>query len=162
MLGIALTRELRATVHTFVLVLHRQFKRGDRFCWGVLSVFGVGLTRSRLENVAYFELVAVAAVVFGVQHLLEEQAHLFANQCRAVPFDAVLTLYLLRLRLFDWATHISADTSPMPNVCWPSLPRKLMRMKLALSPLESRLSSSAWDWLPSFPKVYTAETISPS
>ena len=75
--------------------------RGDRFCRGIFSVLGVGLTRTRLENVAHFELVAVAAVVFGVQHLLEEQAHLFANQCRAVPFDAVLTLYLLRLRLFD-------------------------------------------------------------
>lgn len=101
MLGIARTRELRAAMHTFVLILHRQFECGDRFRWCVLSVLGVGLTRSWLENVAHFELVAITAVVFGVQHLLEEQAHLFANQRRAVPFDAVLALYLLRLRLLD-------------------------------------------------------------
>jgi hypothetical protein len=116
------TGKLRITLDAIVFIFHRLFQGSDSGCRFVFAVFGISATRTRLENVADFEFIAVGSIAFGVQDLLQEQANFLADQCRAMPLNTIFGLHLFWLSAFNLAAQRRAEINPMPKVCCPSFP----------------------------------------
>jgi hypothetical protein len=95
------TGKLRITLDAIVFIFHRLFQGGDSGCRFVFAVFGISATRTRLENVADFEFIAVGSITFGVQDLLQEQSYFLADQCRAMPLNTIFGLHLFWLSAFN-------------------------------------------------------------